>query len=51
MNAIFNLPTKSSEDGVFAVLPEPVTVIPREKPVSTITQNQNMHKYLFRNFV
>lgn len=33
MNAIFNLPTKSSEDGVFAVLPEPVTVIPREKPV------------------
>jgi len=35
MNAIFNLPTKSSEDGVFATLPEPITVIPREKPVST----------------
>jgi len=34
MNAIFNLPTKSGEDGVFATLPEPVTVIPREKPVS-----------------
>jgi len=36
MNAIFNLPTKSSEDGIFATLPDPVTVIPREKPVSWI---------------
>ncbi len=46
MNAIFNLPTKSGEDGVFAVLPEPVTVIPREKPVSTIKEHQIIYIYL-----
>lgn len=33
VNHIFNLPTESDQDGIFALLPKPVTVIPREKPV------------------
>lgn len=33
MNHIFNLPTESDQDGYFALLPKPVTVLPREKPV------------------
>ncbi|KAI9034395.1 ribosome biogenesis regulatory protein-domain-containing protein [Hyaloraphidium curvatum] len=32
VNHLFNLPTDSNEDGLFALLPAPVTVIPREKP-------------------
>ncbi len=33
VNHIFNLPTESDQDGTFALLPKPTTLIPREKPV------------------
>lgn len=32
-NALFDLPRDSTIDGVFAELPEPVSVLPREKPL------------------
>ena len=33
-NRIFSLPTERGKEGVFATLPDTITRIPREKPVS-----------------
>lgn len=36
INKIFQLPTEHTEDGLFASLPAPTTILPREKPVCFI---------------
>ena len=45
INAIFALPSKSTIDGIFACLPDPTTIIPREKPIPKVKDATKWEKF------
>lgn len=45
LNEIFSLPVVSSDDGVFAKLPEPSSKIPREKPLAKVKAKTKWEKF------